>query len=322
MDKKRSLVDRAFVHRVFVRVLLGPSLKRSTFPDSTSRYTLCFIHSMNRLLIRLWFLAALTVLGPPVFAFYQQVKDAQVLLNSLGFNAGPEDGLDGEKTNSALIEFYSSQQKTFDGELSENELVDLMNFIDAKALKNKNKTAIYKEPTNDNDVFGIILFLGLTVVLITVLRKKKHKPNTNFTPQSITRKFSRNPNNSPKLKTNETEKFPAITGKCHVVDGDTIHIGKHKIRLAGINAPELDEPYGQQAKWALVKLCKGKIITAYPDGEKSYERIVATCFLDDGSDLAAEMVKMELALDIPMFPNADYRHLETPNSRRKLTWKL
>ena len=41
MDKKLSLVDRAFVHRVFVRVLLGPSLKRSTFPDSTTRLTLC-----------------------------------------------------------------------------------------------------------------------------------------------------------------------------------------------------------------------------------------------------------------------------------------
>ena len=88
---------------------------------------------MNRLLIRLWFLASLTVLGQPVFAFSQQVKDAQVLLNSLGFNAGPEDGLDGDKTKLALVAFYSSQQKTFDGELSENELVDLINFIDAKA---------------------------------------------------------------------------------------------------------------------------------------------------------------------------------------------
>ena len=256
-----------------------------------------------------------------LFAFSQQVKDAQVLLNSLGFNAGPEDGLDGDKTKLALVEFYSSQQKTFDGELIENELVDLMNFIDAKALKSETKTVIYKEPSNDNDVFGIILFLGLIVFLITVLRKKKHKPNPNFATQPVTPKFSRNPNNLPKLKINEAEKLPAITGKCHVVDGDTRHIGKHKIRLAGINAPELNEPYGQQAKWAMVKLCKGQVVTAYPDGELSYERIVAKCFLEDGRDLAAEMVKMELALDIPMFPNADYKHLETPNSRPKLNWK-
>ena len=31
-------------------------------------------------------------------------------------------------------------------------------------------------------------------------------------------------------------------------------------------------------------------------------------------DLAAEMVKAELALDLPHFPDADYKHLETPNS--------
>ena len=38
-------------------------------------------------------------------------------------------------------------------------------------------------------------------------------------------------------------------------------------------------------------------------------------------NLAAEMVKMELALDMPHFPDADYKHLETPNSRRKLRWR-
>ena len=92
----------------------------------------CFLR-YNKFFVLALFLT--TAVASPLFAFSQQVKDAQVLLNSLGFNAGIEDGLDGEKTNSALIEFYSSQQKTFDGELSKNELIDLMNFIDAKALK-------------------------------------------------------------------------------------------------------------------------------------------------------------------------------------------
>ena len=112
-----------------------------------------------------------------------------------------------------------------------------------------------------------------------------------------------------------------LSGACHVIDGDTIVIGKQKIRFAGMNAPELNEPYGKQAKWALVELCKGQTITAYPTGETSFDRIVAKCFLPDGRDLAAEMVKMELALDIPHFPNADYKELETLNSRRKLRWR-
>ena len=57
--------------------------------------------------------------------------------------------------------------------------------------------------------------------------------------------------------------------------------------MAGINVPELDEPYGQQTNWAFVKLFKGQVIRAYPEGGKSYERTVAKCFLDDRKDLAA-----------------------------------
>ena len=146
----------------------------------------------------------------------------------------------------------------------------------------------------------------------------------------VSKSFSRNPNNKGKLKTSATiyqlkqpkeVERPPIVGGCWVIDGDTIHIGSNKIRLQGINAPELEEPYGKQAKWALHKLVKGQTITAHPNGEKSYDRIVAKCYLDDGRDLAAEMVKMELALDLPNYPDADYKHLETPASRKKLSWK-
>ena len=112
-----------------------------------------------------------------------------------------------------------------------------------------------------------------------------------------------------------------IRGKCHVIDGDTIAIGKQKIRFAGIDAPELHNPYGKQAKYALVELCKGNFINAHLTGETSYDRVVAKCLLDDGRDLAAEMMKLELALDIPHFPNADYKHLETSNACRKLRWR-
>jgi len=52
-----------------------------------------------------------------------------------------------------------------------------------------------------------------------------------------------------------------------------------------------------------------------------YGWLIDKCFLPDGRDLAAEMVKLELALDIPHFPDVDYKELETPNSRRKLRWR-
>ena len=111
-----------------------------------------------------------------------------------------------------------------------------------------------------------------------------------------------------------------LTGKCYVVDGDTIRIGKVSLRLAGIDAPELEHPWGKKAKWELVQLCKGQSITAEIEPEQSYDRLVATCFLPDGRDLSAEMVRLGMALDWPKFSGGKYAHLE-PIGVRKKHWK-
>ena len=71
----------------------------------------------------------------------------------------------------------------------------------------------------------------------------------------------------------------------------------------------------------MVEICKGQNITAYLTGETSYDRVVAKCFLDDGRDIAEEIVKAGLALDIPHFPNADYKRFEPAGARRKLSWR-
>ncbi len=111
-----------------------------------------------------------------------------------------------------------------------------------------------------------------------------------------------------------------LRGRAWVIDGDTIDIGGTRIRLAGIDAPELDHPYGKTAKWALVKLCKGQDIRAVYDGDQSHERTVATCYLPDGRDLSAEMVKAGVAIDWPKFSRGKYAGLELPGIRKKL-WR-
>lgn len=112
-----------------------------------------------------------------------------------------------------------------------------------------------------------------------------------------------------------------LRGPAFVVDGDTIKIQGQSIRLAGIDAPELDHPYGNQAKWALIRLCKGHDIRAeIIDGETTYERLVATCYLPDGRDLAAELVRQGLALDWGKHSGGKYRALETPEARKRL-WR-
>lgn len=110
----------------------------------------------------------------------------------------------------------------------------------------------------------------------------------------------------------------ALRGPCWVIDGDTIVIDGYHIRLAGIDAPELDHPWGQKAKWELVRLCKGQVITAHILPELSYDRVVAQCFLSDGRALSAELVRAGLALDWPKFSRGAYKDLEPPGARKKL----
>ncbi len=112
-----------------------------------------------------------------------------------------------------------------------------------------------------------------------------------------------------------------LVGYCSVVDGDTIRIGKQMIRLAGVDAPEIEHPWGQKAKWALVGLVKGQKVIAHLEPELSYDRVVATCALENGQDLSAEMVKLGLALDWAKFSGGKYAKFEPAGVRKKL-WRV
>ena len=116
------------------------------------------------------------------------------------------------------------------------------------------------------------------------------------------------------------EAVAEVQGRAWVVDGDTIDIYGKRIRLAGIDAPELDHPYGKNAKFALLKLCQGQRVRAVFDGLDAYQRNVATCYLPDGRDLSAEMVKLGMAIDWPKFSGGKYQQYEVDGIRRKL-WR-
>ncbi|MFY0661496.1 MAG: thermonuclease family protein [Shimia sp.] len=107
-------------------------------------------------------------------------------------------------------------------------------------------------------------------------------------------------------------------GSAWITDGDSIWIQNTQIRLFGIDAPELNHPYGIKAKWALHKLCKHQSIRAEVTDVDHYGRTVAKCYLSDGRDLSAEMVKQGLALDWPRYSGRIYQSLETDDTRKKL----
>ena len=109
-----------------------------------------------------------------------------------------------------------------------------------------------------------------------------------------------------------------LTGPAYVIDGDTIKINKTQVRLFGIDGPEINHPYGKKAKWALHKLCAGHIVRAEITDIDDHGRTVAHCYLPDGRDLSAEMVKQGLAIDWPKFSDGRYKNLEVPDARKKL----
>lgn len=94
--------------------------------------------------------------------------------------------------------------------------------------------------------------------------------------------------------------FPATAGPLtirgtvtSVHDGDTLRVGKQRIRLWGINAVELDERGGYAARNALRLIAKSKVIECTVIG-KSYKRLVAQCVID-GHDIARQMVDAGMA---------------------------
>ncbi len=109
-----------------------------------------------------------------------------------------------------------------------------------------------------------------------------------------------------------------LKGPAYVIDGDSIVIAKTQIRLFGIDAPELNHPFGQKAKWALVALTKGQTVHAEIRATDVHGRTVAFCSLPDGRDLSAEMVRQGLAIDWAKFSGGVYRAMETADARKKL----
>lgn len=202
------------------------------------------------------------------------------------------------------------------------------------------------------EALGLLVALAVIAILaVQVFRRASRPPSHPPLDQSWQKKSRRAPTPAPKKKPPlasdrtptpagsiherraglqpSTPSFDARTahpppqprtlkGRAYVVDGDTIRIKKTQIRLFGVDAPEMNHPFGKRAKWAMFELCKNRTVIAEVTATDAHGRTVAKCFLDDGRDLSAELVQQGLALDWPKYSGGIYRDMETPDARRKL----
>jgi endonuclease YncB( thermonuclease family) len=75
-----------------------------------------------------------------------------------------------------------------------------------------------------------------------------------------------------------------------VHDGDTITVGGESIRLASIDAPELDQAYGPSSRANLAAMVLGQSVTVTYAQTDRYDRAVGTVFKSDCSQVNLSQV--------------------------------
>lgn len=91
-----------------------------------------------------------------------------------------------------------------------------------------------------------------------------------------------------------------------ITDGDTLRFGETRVRLHGVDAPEMSTAEGREARRRLKALVGNGEVRCRDTGQRSYERVVAVCYDAGGRDLAAAMVEAGWARDWPRYSGGRY----------------
>ena len=91
-----------------------------------------------------------------------------------------------------------------------------------------------------------------------------------------------------------------IAGKAWVTDGDGLRVSGHRVRFAGLDAPELDQwakhgdgywfKHGKRVKRALIRTVGGRHVEVTVEGVDQYGRVLG-CVTCDGKDVGAWLVR-------------------------------
>ena len=123
----------------------------------------------------------------------------------------------------------------------------------------------------------------------------------------------------------------AISGNAVVVDGDTLEVAGLRVRLQGIDAPELDQscgrakqagvwPAGRHAKRYLMHLIAGRSVSCHIRGVGHYGRLIGVC-RSGGIDLNAAMVQHGMAWAYRFYSYAYIAEERQARRRRLGIWQ-
>jgi endonuclease YncB( thermonuclease family) len=106
-----------------------------------------------------------------------------------------------------------------------------------------------------------------------------------------------------------------FNGRASVIDGDTIHVGSHRVRLFGIDSPELAQmcgavACGEKARVHLVGLIADRPVSCRKVDTDKFKRTVATCTPWRGQDLSEEMVRAGWAIELRYYSQGRYSAAE------------
>ncbi len=105
-----------------------------------------------------------------------------------------------------------------------------------------------------------------------------------------------------------------ISGPVRVSDGDSLRFGEERVRIVGIDAPELDQtcknpdgspwPCGRVARQSLLQLvAKGGVTCTYEKRDR-YGRALGLCLVD-GVDIGGAMVSQGMAVSYDGYPEQE-----------------
>jgi micrococcal nuclease len=108
-----------------------------------------------------------------------------------------------------------------------------------------------------------------------------------------------------------------------ISSGDTIIVSlsdnkQIKVRLEGIDCPELDQVYGDSAKMATVALCYKKNVRIEKTGLDTYGRTLAFVYIDDVC-INKELIRLGMAWQYAQYNNdPEFKKLETEARKNKV----